>query len=218
MASGFQSSFIPKDPISPEVFKKKKTGLLGILAVSIFISSVIVAVGAVFYKDIVRKDIISLQTELALAEENIDRESVQRMIDFSQKLNIVKSIVARHQAVSGFLESLASSTASAVSFTDFSYSALTPNSLVVSMKGVTNSYSAVAFQEGIFKNNKDWKSVSFSNLALGEKGAVTFDVSVLINPQVVAYTPSFSTPSVGTTTFDADLTSLENLGAELDNL
>ena len=41
MASNFQSSFIPKGSTTEEVFKNKKTGIAGILAVSLFVVSIV---------------------------------------------------------------------------------------------------------------------------------------------------------------------------------
>ena len=56
MAQNFQSSFIPKGPITEEVFKKKKAGILGILAVSLFISSIVISVAMYVYKGIIKSD------------------------------------------------------------------------------------------------------------------------------------------------------------------
>lgn len=227
MAPGFQSSFIPKDPITPEVFKKKKAGVLGILGLSLFIFSIVLAFAATFYKNIIKDDISNLQAELAQAEKNIDKESIKKMTQFSQKLDVVKSIVQKHHVVSGFLESLASSTVSTVSFSEFGYSNLTQNGLSVNLKGKTNSYASVALQESVFLKNKYWKSVTFSNLSLGEKGTVNFDVNILVDPQIVIYNPPVNTSPATTSTALMDetdivevenLSDLDNLGSEINNL
>lgn len=76
MPSNFQSSFIPKDPATEDVFKKKKAGIVGILVVSAFIFSVIVSVGAVVYKSIIRSNIETLQAELVAAESSIDNKTI----------------------------------------------------------------------------------------------------------------------------------------------
>ena len=50
MAPNFQSSFIPKESVTEEVFKKKKAGILGVLVVSLFIFSIILSAGLYLYQ------------------------------------------------------------------------------------------------------------------------------------------------------------------------
>lgn len=221
MAPGFQSSFIPKDPIAPEIFKKKKAGVLGILGLSLFIFSIVLAVAVVIYKNIVKDDIANLQAELAQAEKNINKESIKKMLQFSRKLDIAKSIVQKHHVVSGFLTSLASSTVSTVSFNDFSYSNLTATGLSVVLKGKTNSYASVALQESIFLKNQYWKSVTFSNLTLSDKGSVSFDVNIVVDPQIVIYNPPATPIPTASTGVKDDLedTNLNDLGSsDIDDI
>jgi hypothetical protein len=189
MAPNFQSSFIPKEPVTEEVFKKKKAGLIGILVVCLFISSIVIAVAMYFYKGIVKGDIQNLQLQLASDEKNIDKKSIDDMSLFTQKLGIAKTIVLKHQVISRFLESLASSTVSSVQFTSFGYGNLGENSLTVSLKGKATSYASVALQENIFSQNKYFKSISFSNLTLSDKGLVSFDLDILVDPEISAYSP-----------------------------
>lgn len=222
MAPGFQSSFIPKEPITPDVFKKKKAGILGIVAVSTFISTIIIAGALTFYKSIVKNDIENLRAELAQAEQSIDKKTIKEMLDFSRKLSIAKSIVTKHQVVSGFMQSLASSTVATVTFNDFSYNALTPNGLNVTLKGKTNSYASVALQESVFLKNKYWKSVSISNLTLGDKGTVNFDVAVSVDPQIALYQPPVietkQTEILSPVVKDSDSDDLDSLGSEIENI
>jgi hypothetical protein len=190
MAQNFQSSFIPKGPITEEVFKKKKAGILGILAVSLFISSIVISVAMYVYKGIIKSDIQNLELQLADAEKNIDVKTIDQMSQFSQKLSAAKTIVLRHQVISRFLGSLASSTVSSVQFTDFNYGNLEEGKLTVNLKGKAISYADIALQESIFSQDKYLKSMSFSNLALVDKGFVSFDLAISLDPQISTYSPS----------------------------
>lgn len=223
MAPGFQSSFIPKGPATEEVFKKKKAGLLGVLAVSLFISMIILSGALYAYKRIVKSDIANLQAQLATAGESIDKETIDEMVKYSKKLNIVKSIVTKHQVISGFLSSLASSTVSTVSFSDFDYSGLKAEGLTVNMKGEANSYGSVALQESVFAKNTYWRSVSFSNLNLSKDGAVSFDVAVSVDPQISVYAPprDFSESVMDNDQIsdtDVETDGLDDLSSEINNL
>jgi hypothetical protein len=110
MAPNFQSSFIPKGPETSQAFQKRKTSVLGILVVTLFVGVLLLSGGMIFYKNMIKSDIENIKSELAVAGANIDKETINQMVKYSQKLDVVKSIVLKHQVVSGFMKSLASST------------------------------------------------------------------------------------------------------------
>ncbi|MEK7117002.1 MAG: hypothetical protein AAB837_02460 [Patescibacteria group bacterium] len=189
MAPNFQSSFIPKEPVTEEVFKKKKAGIFGVLAVSLFISSIVISAAMYVYKGIIKSEIQNLQSQLAESEKNIDKKTIGDMSQFAKKLDIVKSIVYKHQVISNFLSSLASSTVSSVQFTDFAYNNAKEDSLDVTLHGKADSYASIALQENIFSQNKRFKSMLFSNLTLADKGEVSFDLAISVDPQISVYAP-----------------------------
>jgi hypothetical protein len=189
MAQNFQSSFIPKESATEEVFKKKKAGFVGVLAVSLFISSIVISVAIYVYKGIIKSDIQNLELQLADAEKSIDKKTIDEMSQFSKKLTSAKTIVLRHQVILKFLDSLASSTVSQVQFTDFNYGSLEQSNLIIKIKGKASSYASLALQDNVFSQNKYFKSVLFSNLALTDKGLVSFDLTISIDPQITAYAP-----------------------------
>jgi hypothetical protein len=189
MAPNFQSSFIPKESVTEEVFKKKKAGFLGVLVVSLFISSIIISAALYVYKGIMKSDIQNLESQLVEADKNIDKKTINDMSQFSDKLNVAKAIVVKHRAASNFLGFLASSTVSSVQFTDFNYDSSEDGKLNVSLKGEATNYAGVALQENIFSQNKFIKSLTFSNLTLTNKGVVSFDLIVSVDPQISTYSP-----------------------------
>jgi len=188
MAPNFQSSFIPKEPITEEVFKTKKAGMLGVLVVSVFIASIVISVALYVYRGIIKSDIQSLQSELAQAEKNIDKKTINEMSQFSKKLSLVKSIVLKHRVLSNFLGTLSSSTVSSIQFMDFNYSG-EEGKLLATLRGKAGSYANIAQQEKVFSGDKYFKSVVFSNLALVEGGMVSFDLNILADPQISIYKP-----------------------------
>jgi hypothetical protein len=213
MASNFQSSFIPKDPmIESQVFKKKKTGFVGILAISLFITSIIISGGVYFYKIMLKSEIQSLESQLSDAEKNIDKKTISEMTLFAQKLQITKSILVKHQVVSNFLKELSSSTISSVQFTDFNYGEIKNNVLMVSLKGKAANYASVALQENVLSQNKYFKSVEVSGLSLNDKGFVAFDFNIAVDPQISLYlSPNATTTAkVSTTTASTTATTTKS--------
>ncbi len=190
MAQGFQSSFIPKGVGGEESVgvKKKNTSVAGVLALSIFVITVLASAGLFVYKSTLKSNIENLRTQLADAGKTIDRDKIGEMASFSRKLALIQSIVDKHQVASGFMSSLSSSTLKAVTFSDFQYDTQSGD-LKVRMQGSADRYATVALQEELFSKNQYWNSVSFSDLRLGDEGGVTFKVEVIVDPEIVVYSP-----------------------------
>lgn len=187
MASNFQSSFIPKEPITEEVFKKKKAGFVGVLVVSIFISSIVIAAAMYVYEKIIKDDIQSLQMQLAEAEKSIDKKTINEISLFSKKLTLAKTLVLKHKVISNFLETLSGATVGTVQFSSLSYGNLEKDQLAVSLRGKATSYASIALQEDVFSKEKYFKSVLFSNMNLADQGMVSFDLNILVDPQIALY-------------------------------
>ena len=213
MTPGFQSSFIPKEPITEEIFRKKKAGIFGMVAVLLFISSIVLSIALFIYRGMLKSDITALQSELVLTEKSIDKKTINEMSQFSKRLRLTQSIILKHQVVSGFLETLSTDTVSSVYFTDFSYTNTNDDKLSVTLRGKASGYAAVALQESIFNKNKNFKSVVFSNLTLADGGLVSFDLNIVLDPKISVY--SVETSSVSTS---ASTTSIKDIDDELDNL
>lgn len=222
MAQGFQSSFIPKGSAAQEGLPKKKMGIFGLIAVSVFALVIILSIGLAVYKSILEGQIENLKAQLAEAGRNIDKKSIDQMLEFSKKLSMAKSIVENHQVISGFTASLASSTVSTVSFDDFNYRMVSPGELSVVMRGKAKDYASLALQESVFRKNQYWKSVSFTNMNLGEGGLVSFEVTVSVDPKITVYSPYIpeeakSSSSDGVSQINSDLKTVDSLdNIELD--
>lgn len=189
MAPNFQSSFIPKESVTEEIFKKKKAGMLGVLAVSLFVFSIILSVGLYVYKGIIKSDIQNLQLQLTEQEKSLDKETISKMSQFSKKLSVIRSIVSKHKVASNFLETLASSTVSSVQFIDLTYNESKNGELIVTLSGRATDYASVALQEDVFSKVKYFKSTTFSNLGLEDEGSVSFDLAITVDPKISVYTP-----------------------------
>src|SRR3989344_2636946 len=218
MTPGFQSSFIPKEPETGEVFKKKKAGIFGMVAVLLFISSIVLSIALFIYRGMLKSDITALQSELVLTEKSIDKKTINEMSQFSKRLRLTQSIILKHQVVSGFLETLSTDTVSSVYFTDFSYTNTNDDKLSVTLRGKASGYAAVALQESVFNKNKNFKSVIFSNLTLADGGLVSFDLSIVLDPKISVYsvqTVPVPTPASTTSTTTKSSASIKDIDDEL---
>lgn len=220
MPQNFQSSFIPKGPLGSSEPEKKKGSFFGFLMMLVFVVSVVASVGVFFYKSTLKSDIEDMKFRLTEAGKAIDQKSIDELVDFSDKLMVVKTILLKHQVVSGFMNSLASSTVKTIYFKDFKYDNLTSDSLSVVLSGRADSYGAIALQEEIFSKNEYWKSVEVSNLKLSATGDVEFSMNVVVDPKIVSYNPYIpvAAPSASTTSSSQDLPISQDDFNDLDNL
>ncbi len=217
MGPNFQSSFIPKGPVtSSEPFQKKKGSIFSTLIVIFFILVLIMTAGLYMYKKMLEGNIESLKSQLVEAEKNIDSKSIKRMYDFSRKLSIARGIVQNHLVASNAIEALSSSTVRSVNWNSFVFDS-DLNTFRMNVKGSAPSYAAVALQENALKNEKSFQSISFSNLTLSEKGSISFDAVITVEAGALRYDPpiSVSVP-LRVSTSTATSTSLEDDLAPID--
>src|SRR3989344_4504611 len=223
--NAFQSSFIPKGSgggvISESGFPKKKAGIFGTLAITLFILVLLVTAGLFAYNWMLKSGIESLKTELAMTESGIDTKPIDTMFAFSKKLATAREVVMRHRVVSNSLALLSAHTIQNVSFSDFSYQFLPDGQLSIILSGNAPDYASIALQEKELKDLKEIKSTEFSGLTLTDKGRASFKLFMFIDPAFSVYTPPEISPTIDDTnivTDDLDITSDLDLSIpDLDN-
>ncbi len=195
MAPNFQSSFIPKGPITEDVFKKQKTNPVSIIAVSLFTFTLIGAVSLYFYKNYISNNLNLIKISISDAKQRIDPNSINNMYEFNNKLQTAKLIIANHTSSSRILKEIASSTVVNIFLTDFVFDIDDKGVSKINMKGLSSSYGAIAQQESVLLNNTNFKSVSISNISLVDKGLISFDISLTIDSALLKYKPTISVDS-----------------------
>jgi hypothetical protein len=83
----------------------------------------------------------------------------------------------------------------------------------------------VALQEDVFLKNKYWKAANFSNLTLGEDGSVSFELEVLVDPEIATYGTELNVNSITAPVEEAaelssgnELDGIEDINLDLDNI
>lgn len=218
MAQNFQSSFIPKNPVTTEsVFQKEKpTGLKAVFKFVFFLS--ILSVFALFgFKYYLGIQINELSQKLAQEESSLDLETINKMAEFGNKLDLVRSLAQKHQTVSGALNLLASSTVSSVYFESMKFGDMNSEGIGIILNGRATSYGMVAMQEGVFNSSNLIKKTSFSNLSLSENGTVSFDASLFIDPRVILFKPEVVNTEVNQVVAPISTTTTPNIQQNQNN-
>ncbi len=206
----FQSSFIPKGPVTTSgvaslAEKKKGRGFFGFLATVIFILAIVTALAVFGYNLYLSSNIAKMGSDLTTARASLDPDVINQISRLNSRIISTQELISKHTILSPFFDFLESSTLKSLRWTSFKY-ATTKDGLSLIMEGQARGYSALALQAEIFNKTKYIKSPLFSNLILDDKGNVTFAFFATLDPSIVSYkkslesTPAIMVPVVSTST------------------
>ncbi len=197
MEKDFQTSFIPKKPITEErVSAPASVGLLTIISIFILFTVLLASGGLYFYKGVVNKNITTMQDNLNLAKNRFEPSKIVELQSLDKRLTAATDILSNHVIISPIFQILSAVTMKTVRYTKFSYALDDDNKTVkVTMSGQATGYRAIALQSDLFTQNKLLIDPVFSNLNLDTSGNVLFDLTFSVDHSVVDYKQALLTGS-----------------------
>ncbi|MES3005227.1 MAG: hypothetical protein V4690_03950 [Patescibacteria group bacterium] len=192
MEPKFQTSFIPKKPISsPDgavgISIVRRTNLFSIVASVVFVMTVLVSLAMFVYKNILNEQIKKADASIAEARLAYEPEIIQDLIDASTKIEASKTLLDNHVVVSEVLNLLEELTLRRMRFDGFSYKNPGVGLPEIKMRGEVQSYNALAQQQEIFFSNEYMKDPKFSGMSLGDNGFVSVNFETKLDPTLVSY-------------------------------
>jgi len=193
MEQQFQTSFIPKKPLTEEpVTQSRPVSLFAFLATILFVASLLIGGGVYFYKSFLTKQSAELESSLATARASFEPKLVADLSRLDKRINIGNDILSTHVTVSPIFELFQNITIQTIRFTKFNYAYLNDagTEVNVKMSGLSTpagGYTAIANQSDILNKNKYIKNAVFSNLTLDDKGNIAFDLMFSVDPKFVLY-------------------------------
>jgi len=206
MDTKFQTSFIPKKPITSVASMQNNQsdssgGLFMLFAFIVFILSI---AGAVFTYFLSAKLVATqqqYQTTLKTNEGEFNPPLIQTLQRANDKITIAKGLLNAHLAPEGVFDIIAKLIAQQTTFTSLSYSAPVNGSAAgsgggfvqLSMSGISTGYPAIAFQSDVFGqsvkygNNIELKNPVLSGLSANALGQVQFSFSTGLDSSYLLY-------------------------------
>lgn len=187
-------SFIPKKTLESASSRGSgaATGLLLLLAILVFVAS-LVAAGAVFaYQGILKQSIASKKNSLALNEKAYDSGVIQELIRVDSRINQANMLLEKHVAPSAVFTFLSQQTLEKVQFTSFDFGIEKEGGSKMLLHGVADSFSTIALQSDQFGASKILKDVVFSEVGAGESGKINFSVSATVAGDLTRYSNTLS--------------------------
>lgn len=194
MQPQFQSSFIPKGPVSSgpslsgmNMPRRRQTDLFSLVASSLFILSLVLACGAFLYQLFLNYNISQMKGELESARAALEPETVNTLIRLNSRLVSTEALIKNHQIITPVFDFLEVSTPKTVRYTDFNFNTTTKG-LELTIQGQAVSYAALAVAAETFdKAVTYFANTVFSDLRLDDKGNVIFTLRTQVQPAALSY-------------------------------
>jgi len=194
METKFQTSFIPKAPVTDSSAGRRSggAGFLFLISFIIFMASLCAAVGVFFYNQILDQKIKTGNDELSKNQNIFNPSVVQEYSRLNDRINASYEILKKHTAVSNLFNIISAVTLKNVRFNNFTYSNTGGDKVSLAMNGQTRSYEEVALQaraltDPTMKYRNAFKSPILGDLNVDSLGNVSFNLATAIDPSVVSY-------------------------------
>lgn len=191
MEGDFQTSFIPKKPLSEDrVQTTKPVSIFVFVATIIFFASLLGAGLMYFYKASLVRSVSISKANLDKAKEAFEGDFIKELQDFDRRISASNEILSSHITLSPIFEALGVATLKSVQFTKFSHKITGTGAsakIIVTMSGKADNYTAIALQSDQLTQNKYIKDPIFENLTLDERSNVLFDLTFQVDPSFVLF-------------------------------
>ena len=193
METKFQTSFIPKAPVTESLSRRSSGGgFLFLIAFILFIASAAGAGGVYFYSQILDKKIEDGNKELTANKNLFTPNEVQDLSRLNDRINAATTILQNHIALTDLFDVVGQVTLQNVQFTNFSYANSGGDKVSLNMNGKANSYETVALQaraltDPSMKFKNAFKSPILGDISTDKQGNRSFSLSSGIDSKVVSY-------------------------------
>ena len=191
MEPKFQTSFIPKTPISigssSAIGKPVYFTVIGILGTLLFTLALILSALGFGYEYYLNKTIVQSTVAIAQSKVAFELDNNQQIIDVSNQLASARVLLDGHVAVSPLFDVLQSTALPTMTFTSLVFDRSNQKTVTISVSGESQNYSSIAEQAHILSETKYFKNISFSDMALADAGKVTFKYRAEVDSSLVSY-------------------------------
>ena len=180
-------SFIPKKSLSSQPVSRGGGGGFAFLSFLIFVLSAALWGGLYMYKNYLNNSIVQLGKSIEKQKASFEIPTVNEVTGFSEKISAAKKLLAGHKAFSNVLDFLQDFTMKDVRFNDLNYSSADSGGPALALSGTTKSYASLTAQIQALEKYNQVKQVSVSGLSSDAKGAVRFNLKIILDPSITAY-------------------------------
>jgi hypothetical protein len=160
---------------------------LTLLSLLIFVLSLFAGGGVFLYGQYLENSITAKAESLRRAEGAYDPGVIEDLIRMDARITEARVLMQKHVAPTALFTFLSTATLESVQFTSFDYGLESDGAASISLDGIAKSFSAVALQSDNFGASRVLRNVIFSDISVGQSGAVTFKVTAKVDPSLLLY-------------------------------
>ncbi|MFM2383596.1 MAG: hypothetical protein RIQ72_168 [Candidatus Parcubacteria bacterium] len=186
----FQTSFIPKQPVTGEAeHTKSGVGVLFLISFLLLVASIAGAIGVFVWNKTVIANTEKGRKQLEDHKNAFDPTSIKVFTDLDNRIDVASTLLHSHVAASEIFPRLQANTLKTVRFNNFSYTNGGNGKIIINMSGEAQDYESMALQAQQFTKPElrdSFKGPIFSNFSKS-KDTVVFTFSSGIDPYVIDY-------------------------------
>lgn len=197
MENSFQTSFIPKKPVTSSLSEKEPKSFFSIVTLFLLILSIVISGGLFLYKSYLTSQQQSLSESLTLTRDSFEKDTIDELDLFNKRTESAKQILGKHIVLSPMFSLLGEITIPQVQYISFEQQE-NEKGFLVNIEGVARDYRSIALQAGMFNTTKgrQFKNVLFSDLMKDKNNNVSFNLKFSVDPSLLSYGNSLnSVPS-----------------------
>ncbi len=198
MEERVKTSFIPKASLEVERKQSPKgnpVALANVVAGIVLILAILGSAGMFLFKQLTIQTIAKKQESLERSRAAFEPATIKELSRLDSRIKTGTILFSAHIALSKLLDELEGLVLNSVRFTDFSYSAGGSGKIVMTANGEAESFNAVALQSGGFSKSDIITDPIFSNVNIGNTGAIAFDFEAVIDVTRLKYSGTPSAPA-----------------------
>jgi len=212
MENSFQTSFIPKKPITSGTTTsgKEPTNFFSLITGILLVIAILASAGLFVYKMYLTKQKDTLSASLLVNRDSFEQGTIDELALFNRRTDSAKQILSNHVVLSPLFALLGDITIPQVQYTNFDQQIDDKGIITVNMSGIALDYRSIAIQADVFNGPKgsSLTNVLFSNLVKDKNNNVSFNLKFNVNPELISYeknnlleqSDSTSTPTPTSTT------------------
>ena len=186
--NSFQTSFIPKKPLTSSVVEKEPRNFFSIITTFLLIVSILFSTGLYLYKNYLIKQEDGLSASLTAIRNSFEKDTIDVLELFNKRTETAKQILDKHNVLSPMFALLGEITIPQIQYINFTQKT-DDKGFLVNIKGMARDYKSIAIQADVFNSDKgqSFKNVLFSNLVKDKDNNVSFDLKFNVSPDLLNY-------------------------------
>lgn len=188
MENSFQTSFIPKKPITSGPLNKEPRNFFSLIAIFLLVFSIAVSGGLFLYKAYLVKQQKTLSESLVKTRDSFEKDTISELELFDRRTESAKKILSNHVVLSPVFSVLGEITIPSIQYTNFEIRNGI-DGFAVNIEGLASDYKSIALQSDVFNSTKgnSFKNVLFSNLVKDKNNNISFNLKFNVKPGLISF-------------------------------